>query len=233
LNNLDDNTTYAWRVKSLNDAGESDWSDPFSFSTVAPFIQIETPNGGEEWQRGLEYFITWDDVIEEDVEIHLLSETGVELDTLGTHESDGGFNWEIDPFLDEGMYKIRVQSITDPNLFSVSAEPFLVADSASSVHQIGEIADEFVLEQNYPNPFNPSTTIRYSVSVQSQVKIKIYNSIGESIAEVINLNQNAGSYQVNWDAENLSSGIYFYSIEAVPNDGSEFFKSVKKMILLK
>ncbi|MBT8381638.1 MAG: aryl-sulfate sulfotransferase, partial [Ignavibacteria bacterium] len=233
LDNLEDNTTYVWRVKSINDAGESEWSDPFSFTTVAPFIKIETPNGGEEWQRGLEYFITWDDVIEEDVEIHLLSETGIELDTLGIHESDGGFKWEIDPFLDEGMYKIRVQSIADPNLYSISAETFLVADSVSSVHQIEKIADDFALYQNYPNPFNPSTTIRYSVPVQSQVKITIYNSIGENIAELVNLNQSAGSYLVTWEAQNVSSGIYFYSIEAVPSDGLEFFKSVKKMILLK
>jgi hypothetical protein len=233
LDNLEDNTTYVWRVKSINDAGESEWSDPFSFTTTEPFIQIESPNGGEEWQRGLEYFITWDDVIEEDVEIHLLSDTGVELDTLGTHESDGGFNWEIDPFLNEGLYKIRIQSVLDPSLFSISAEPFLVADSVSSVEQLELIADDFVLEQNYPNPFNPSTTIRYAVPIQSQVKIKIYNSIGENIAELVNLTQSAGSYQVNWDAENVASGIYFYSIQAVPTDGSDLFQSVKKMILLK
>lgn len=233
LDSLEDNTTYVWRVKSFNDAGESEWSDPFSFSTVAPFIQIESPNGGEEWQRGLEYFITWDDVIEEDVEIHLLSETGVELDTLGTHESDGGFKWEIDPQLTGGMYKIRVQSVLGPSLYSISAEPFLVVDSVSSVQQVEEIVIDFKLEQNYPNPFNPSTTIRYSLPLQSQVTVKIYSSIGENIADLINANQNAGSYEINWDAGNFASGIYFYSVEAIPSDGTEIFRSVRKMILLK
>ncbi len=231
--NLDDNTTYVWRVKSFNDAGGSSWSDPFSFTTVAPFIQIDTPNGGEEWEKGLEYFITWDDVIEEDVEIQLLSDTGAELDTLGVHESDGAFKWEVDLSLPEGYYKIKVQSILDPSLFSTSSEPFLIADSVASVNQIEVFASEFHLDQNYPNPFNPITTIRYAVPSSSYVTVKIYNSIGENIAELVNLTQSAGSYQVSWNAENAASGIYFYSMEAIPADGSELFKSVKKMILLK
>ena len=61
----------------------------------------------------------------------------------------------------------------------------------------------------------------------------MYNSIGENIAELINAIQSAGSYEINWDAGNVASGIYFYSIEAIPVDGSEFFRSVRKMILLK
>ena len=96
-----------------------------------------------------------------------------------------------------------------------------------------EIIYNYVLEQNYPNPFNPSTTIRYSIPTQSNVRLRVYNSIGENIAELINAIQSAGSYEVSWDAGNVASGIYFYSIEAIPVDGSEFFRSVRKMILLK
>jgi len=89
------------------------------------------------------------------------------------------------------------------------------------------------LGQNYPNPFNPSTTIRYSIPTRSNVRLIVYNSIGENIADLINANQNAGSYDINWDAGNFASGIYFYSVEAIPADGSDFFRSVRKMILLK
>jgi len=96
-----------------------------------------------------------------------------------------------------------------------------------------EIIYNYVLEQNYPNPFNPGTTIRYSIPTQSNVRLRVYNSIGENIAELINAIQSAGSYEVSWDAANVASGIYFYSIEAIPVDGSEFFRSVRKMILLK
>ena len=96
-----------------------------------------------------------------------------------------------------------------------------------------EIIYDYVLEQNYPNPFNPSTTIRYSIPIQSKVNLKIYNSLGENIAEIIDQTQNAGSYEINWSSNGVASGIYFYSIKAIPADGTEYFNSVKKMILLK
>jgi hypothetical protein len=91
----------------------------------------------------------------------------------------------------------------------------------------------FVLYQNYPNPFNPITTIKYLIPVLSQVKVIIYNSIGEKITELVNSNQKAGIYQLTWDAENFSSGIYFCSIEAIPASGTNLFQSVRKMIILK
>ncbi len=96
-----------------------------------------------------------------------------------------------------------------------------------------EIIYNYVLDQNYPNPFNPSTTIRYSIPSQSTVSIKVFNSIGENIAKIIDLTQSAGSYEVNWNSNAIASGIYFYSIEAIPSDGTEIFRSVRKMILLK
>ena len=91
----------------------------------------------------------------------------------------------------------------------------------------------FVLQQNYPNPFNPGTTIRYSIPIQSNVRLRVYNSIGENISNLINDNQNAGNYEINWDSGNFASGIYLCSIEAIPSDGTEIFRSVKKMILLR
>lgn len=91
----------------------------------------------------------------------------------------------------------------------------------------------FFLYQNYPNPFNPNTTIKYIIPVQSQVKVIIYNAIGEKITELVNSNQKAGIYQLTWDAENVRSGIYFCSIEATPASGTNLFQSVRKMIILK
>jgi len=65
------------------------------------------------------------------------------------------------------------------------------------------------------------------------VNLTIYNSIGENIAEIIDLTQNTGSYEVKWNSNGVASGIYFYSIRAIPVDGKEMFQSAKKMILLK
>jgi hypothetical protein len=135
----------------------------------------------------------------------------------------------------EGYFKdyLHIRSDTDTTRI---AQVMVLAgrtDTIFSFVREKNIIYSYSLEQNYPNPFNPSTTISYAVPVQSQVKIEIYNSIGENITELVNLNQSAGSYQVTWSAEYIPSGIYFYSMEAIPSDGSEFFRSVKKMILLK
>jgi len=95
----------------------------------------------------------------------------------------------------------------------------------------------FSMSQNYPNPFNPSTTIRYALPFDSNVKILIYKVTGELVKVLENGTKSAGNYEVTMNTahENVefSSGIYFYSIEANAVDGSSSFKQTKKMILLK
>ncbi|MFA6026747.1 MAG: T9SS type A sorting domain-containing protein [Ignavibacteriaceae bacterium] len=86
---------------------------------------------------------------------------------------------------------------------------------------------EFMLAQNYPNPFNPSTIISWQLAVNSHVTLKVYDIIGNEVATLVNEDQPAGNYEVEFDASKLSSGIYFYEI----NTGT--FRSIKKMILLK
>jgi hypothetical protein len=91
---------------------------------------------------------------------------------------------------------------------------------------------EFALGQNYPNPFNPSTTINYSLSVDSKVTMKVFDVLGQEVATLLNGNIAAGSHNVNFDASALNSGVYLYRIEATGIDGTNF-TSVKKMILTK
>ncbi|OGU77343.1 MAG: hypothetical protein A2V93_11905 [Ignavibacteria bacterium RBG_16_34_14] len=87
--------------------------------------------------------------------------------------------------------------------------------------------NSYLLEQNYPNPFNPTTTIGFGVQNKSNVKITILNAIGEDIAVVLNEEREPGFHQVEFNAANLPSGVYFYQIRA----GS--FTETKKMILLR
>jgi hypothetical protein len=95
----------------------------------------------------------------------------------------------------------------------------------------------YALEQNYPNPFNPSTTIKYNVAKQSNIKVVVYNITGEVVSVLVNGVQSAGTHQAifNTNSANLqlSSGIYFYTIQANAVDGSQSFKQTKKMVLLK
>ena len=85
----------------------------------------------------------------------------------------------------------------------------------------------FSLGQNYPNPFNPSTNIRFALPKSEQVRLVVYNLLGEKVETILNKRMMAGYYEINYQPDNLASGIYFYHIEAGE------FKEVKKMILLR
>lgn len=86
---------------------------------------------------------------------------------------------------------------------------------------------DFVLEQNYPNPFNPATNIRFSLPEANQVTLRVYDLLGQEVATLVNQFMNAGTFEVSFDASNLPTGIYTYSIMA------DDFQSVKKMMLIK
>ncbi|OGU98862.1 MAG: hypothetical protein A2455_02325, partial [Ignavibacteria bacterium RIFOXYC2_FULL_35_16] len=98
----------------------------------------------------------------------------------------------------------------------------------TSVREIdGGLPKSFSLEQNYPNPFNPSTTLRFTLPDAGNVTLSIYNLLGEKVEEVLNQELASGSYEVNFDASKLSSGVYLYTIKA----GN--YTASKKMILMK
>ncbi len=86
---------------------------------------------------------------------------------------------------------------------------------------------EYSLGQNYPNPFNPATTINYSIKSAGEVTLKVYDMLGTEVASLINENQEAGIYSVEFNASDLPSGIYFYTLT------SGNFLATKKLILLK
>ena len=108
------------------------------------------------------------------------------------------------------------------NAYAVSG-----CDEPVSVENNDPAPDNYSLSQNYPNPFNRITTIKYSIPSLSFVKIKVYNLLGQEIAELVNKELQTGNYEVSFDATNFPSGIYFYRMEA----GN--FVQTKKMILMK
>jgi hypothetical protein len=97
----------------------------------------------------------------------------------------------------------------------------------SDVVEVEVIPTKFELSQNYPNPFNPSTTIQFSLPQATQIKISLYNMIGEQVATLAEGMYETGNHKVTFNASNLPSGAYIYRIES-----SEFVQ-VRKMILLK
>ena len=90
-----------------------------------------------------------------------------------------------------------------------------------------EVPQKYLLEQNFPNPFNPNTVIRYSLIENSFTNLKVYDALGNEIATLVNEDQNAGTYEVSWNASDYPSGAYYYRL----NSGS--FYITKRMIFLK
>ncbi len=96
-----------------------------------------------------------------------------------------------------------------------------------SVDDEGKVPDGFYLFQNYPNPFNPGTSISYKVSEPSFVTIKVFNIIGQEVKSLVNEFKQSGQYNIQFDGTGLTSGVYFYKLEA------NRFTDIKKMVLLK
>ena len=124
-----------------------------------------------------------------------------------------------------------VRGILDMTFSEYKLEPRKNDDYGTvttSVYQIlNEVPQRYALDQNYPNPFNPATTISYSIPNAARVTLKIYNLLGQEVETLVDLQQNAGSYKVVFDASRLATGVYFYRLKA------DNFVSVKKMLLLK
>ena len=130
------------------------------------------------------------------------------------------------------VYAVDIDGDGDMDVLSASQLDDKIAwyENLSPVG-IGSISNEipikFRLSQNYPNPFNPSTSIQYAVSSRQFVSLKVYDVLGNEVATLVNEEKPAGSYKVEFDGTDLTSGIYFYKLQA------RIFAETKKMILLK
>ena len=100
-----------------------------------------------------------------------------------------------------------------------------------SAEVIVGVPSKFEISQNYPNPFNPSTKINFDLPFDSKVQIKIFDMTGKEMAQIVNESRAAGYYTVQFNASSLSSGIYFYQINAT--GGSQSFVKTMKMVLVK
>jgi hypothetical protein len=96
-----------------------------------------------------------------------------------------------------------------------------------NINEPEEIPTIYSLSQNYPNPFNPTTKIQYSLPEASYVRLSVYNGMGQEVMQLVNENQSAGKYIIDFNAQNLPSGIYFYRLQ------TSKFVDTKKMLLLK
>lgn len=133
------------------------------------------------------------------------------------------YHWDVNM----GLFNRSTGAVRDRALLDAIMQGAGILPTNTSDESNLNIPTEFNLEQNYPNPFNPSTVISYSIPQSSSVTLKVYDVIGNKVSSLVNQNQQAGKYDINFDASGLSNGVYFFTIIA----GN--FTSTKKMILMK
>lgn len=127
------------------------------------------------------------------------------------------------PFLSNGSQGgLNIYNITSyDTLISFTLGPF------TGIKQVNSFASEYKLMQNYPNPFNPETKIKFQIKESGFVSLKIYDILGKEISSLVNEDLKSGEYEINWNAEKYSSGIYFFKLEA------NKFSEIKKMMFVK
>jgi len=159
----------------------------------------------------------------------IVGDGGIILNT-----TDGGNNW------------IRQNSITPNDLYNVfftdayngtavgedgtiinTSFPGVTSIESEIENKIDQLPSDYLLSQNYPNPFNPTTSLQYTIGSLQFVTLKVYDVLGREVAMLVNEEKQAGEYEVEFNAANLPSGIYFYQLKAGQ------YSETKKMVLLK
>ena len=99
----------------------------------------------------------------------------------------------------------------------------MIKPAATTAAEVEQKVTTLSLNQNYPNPFNPTTTIRFGIDKASDVRLEVFNMLGQKVATLVNEQKAAGFYSISFDASNLSSGFYTYRITT---DGNQLVKSM-------
>jgi photosystem II stability/assembly factor-like uncharacterized protein len=222
---LTPNTVYSYRVYAYNEFGNSAYSDSVETTTIVP-VELTSFTAAA---NGNVVELNWSTATE-------LNNQGFEIERKSINNNFekigyvAGFGTTTElksySFIDEnvttGTYTYRLKQIDYDGTFEYSNEVEVEISTPK----------EFSLNQNYPNPFNPSTKISFNLATDSKVTLKVFDVLGQEVKTLINGNITAGIHNVEFGAERLNSGVYFYRIEAKGIDGSSF-TSVRKMILTK
>ncbi len=142
------------------------------------------------------------------------------VDGNGTSAEAHSYSF-VDHHATSGTYYYRLKQVDFDGTYAYS-----------NTVEVDFVPTEFSLGQNYPNPFNPTTKIKFALPVAAKVSVKVYNVVGQQVAELINGQFELGLHEVSFNASQLSSGVYFYTIEAAGVDGQSF-GTTKKMMLMK
>jgi len=222
-------TVYYWRVLAIGgDSSAGVYSVPWRFITRARFATITYPNGSEVLLRDSSYVLRWLSNVTGKVRLQLLNDQTPVIVIADSAQNSGALLWTVPGTLAPGAaYRISLVSLTDTTVTSSSAQEFSIENAVLSVASSAGLPRSFALEQNFPNPFNPSTTIRYALPLRASVVLAVYNMLGQQVSALIKGMQDAGLYEVRFDAAGLASGMYFYRLQA----GT--FTETKRLLLIR
>jgi len=238
---IDENSEPSWPMDVVGILNQYDSSSPYTegYQLLPRNYTDFLPNGSLPVEltsfsasvEGISVTLNWETASE-------LNNKGFEIQRTMNNEQLTMNNWEVIGFVEghgtttevnkysfidksekpNGTYYYRLKQIDNDGSYEYSGIVEV---------EVNNIPKKYSLEQNYPNPFNPSTVIEYSIPEKGFVTLKIYDILGNEIVTLVNNEKEAGNYDVKFDASQLTSGIYIYSIQV--ND----FRATKKMMLLK
>ncbi|MEJ2614747.1 MAG: T9SS type A sorting domain-containing protein, partial [Ignavibacteriaceae bacterium] len=220
-----DTTKYTYRIFAYDADTTSDYSNVATVTTPLPVeltsFTASSVNGKMviEWQTATEINNAGFS-IERSLDNQKFSEVAF-IKGKGTSTEKSLYRY-IDNSASSGKYYYRLKQIDFDGTYSYS----------KTVEVDLGLPKNYALDQNYPNPFNPTTTIRFATPTNAKVSIKLYNTLGQEVKNLFTKEVGAGVHETQFDASNLSSGIYFYRIEAHGNNGSSY-TATKRMLLLK
>ncbi len=204
----------------------SDIDSGYSIDNLAP----STPQGLMAASGDTSINLVWNTVPEEDFRYYALyrgTESGFTADSsnlLGTTIDTAYSDIEV---ANDSTYYYRVSAYDFAGNESELSDEVDCKFTGVNGNRERELPKSFSLSQNYPNPFNPVTEIRYALPRDCQVRLEVYDILGQKIATLVDGRQEAGYRSVRWDASGFASGIYFYRLQA------DDFIQTKKMILLR
>lgn len=234
VSNLVPGATYYWKVRSNYGGGNySDFSNPQGTFVVMPGSAPAQPVAGgpdnvmiNTSNPQLTWFVPTGPVNGSSFTLEVAN--NLEMVGANVYENIENPHFIVSNLNSNSVYYWRVKTKNNDGSFSYYSNKgrFSTGGTLTSVED-SEIPARFELAQNYPNPFNPSTTITYSIPEGTNVKLSVYNILGSEVVVLVDGFKPAGTYNVNFSASELSTGVYFYRIDA----GSH--SAVNKMILMK
>jgi hypothetical protein len=236
LYSLSRNTNYTWAVEAINAGGTSHFTGNFAFTTVpnVPAAPAAIAPASAAAGVALHPYFTWSpsvnatkyrlQVASDNAFATVVSDTTV-IDTTALLATQLAANSDY-------YWRVRAENQGGAGAYS-TARLFTTGTVLDVEETGGAVPKEFALLQNYPNPFNPSTIISYSLPKASHVTLTVFDVLGRVVATLVDGVQTASNHRVEWNASGISSGMYFYRIHALSEDGSGSFTATKKLVLMK